>query len=193
MPEGAPIAVFGGQLAAGRGFEQMLGAADMALAAGSPLQFLFVGDGPLAPMLRDRADKQANVLYLPPLTREDYLDLIAACDVGMVATVPGVTSFSIPSKTVDYLRSGLPVVAAIEHGSDFIAILEGYGVGTAVPFNDPARFRREAERLATDPAVRSAVRKAAPRCLNEVFDVRHALATLMKAVEFPTASPGSRP
>ena len=192
LPPDHPVAVFGGQLTAGRGFEQMLGAADVAHAEASPLLFLFVGDGPLAPMLQERADKQVNVLYRPPLTRDDYLDLLAACDVGMVATVPGVTSFSIPSKTVDYLRSGLPVVAAVEHGSDFVAILERYGVGSAVPFNEPARFRREAERLATDPAVRSAVRKAAPRCLDEVFDVRHALATLMNAVESPTASPGSR-
>lgn len=182
LPEGAPVAVFGGQLAAGRGFEQMLGAADAALMDGSPMLFLFVGDGPLAPMVRERAEKQANVLYLPPLTRDDYLDLLTACDVGMVATVPGVTSFSIPSKTVDYLRAGLPVVAAVEHGSDFVGILENYEVGKAVPFKDPAQFKREAERLATDPSVRLAARTGARRCLDEVFDVRHALATVMTAV-----------
>ncbi|HUE79340.1 MAG TPA: glycosyltransferase family 4 protein [Sphingomicrobium sp.] len=182
LPAGRPIAVFGGQLVAGRGFEQMLGAANAALADGSPLLFLFVGDGPLAAVLRERAAMQANIIYLPPLTREAYLDLLAACDVGMVATVPGVTSFSIPSKTVDYLRSGLPVVAAVEHGSDFIDILQRYGVGRVVPFNDPVQFKREAERQATDPDVRSQVRNAAPRCLEEVFDVRHAVATIMTAV-----------
>ena len=178
LPADAPIAAFGGQLVEGRGFDQMLGAAEAGRAAGSPLRYLFVGDGRLAPMIRDRAAVTANVLYRPPVTRADYLNLLGACDVGMVATMPGVTSFSIPSKTIDYLRAGLPVVAAVEHGSDFAAILESYCVGRAVPFGDPAGFHRMAELLATDRALRDKVRINAPRCLDEVFDVRHAVAII---------------
>lgn len=181
LPSDAPIAVFGGQLVEGRGFDQMLGAAEAGHAAGSPLRYLFVGDGRLAPMIRDRAARATNVLYRPPVPRADYLKLLGACDVGMVATVPGVTSFSIPSKTIDYLRAGLPVVAAVEHGSDFPAILDGYRVGRTVSFNDPGGFHRTAELLATDPTIRDEVRTNAPRCLDEVFDVRHAVATIEAA------------
>jgi glycosyltransferase involved in cell wall biosynthesis len=182
LPADRPIAVFGGQLVEGRGFEQMLAAADAARAAGSTLLFLFVGDGRLAPMLRERARGEGNIMLLPPLPREAYLELLGACDVGMVATVPGVTSFSIPTKTIDYLRAGLPVIAAVEHGSDFVAILDLYGVGSAVSFGEPERFGTEAERLATDSVVRTKVREAAPRCLDEVFDVRHAVATVLEAM-----------
>lgn len=181
LPADAPIAVFGGQLVEGRGFEQMLGAAEAGRAAGSPLRYLFVGDGRLAPMIRERAATTNNVLYRPPLTRVDYLPLLGACDVGMVATVPGVTSFSIPSKTVDYLRASLPVVAAVEHGSDFAAILEGWQVGRTVPFGDLAGFHRMAEMLATDPAIRAEARNNAARCLDEIFDVRRAVATIEAA------------
>lgn len=183
LPADAPIAIFGGQLVEGRGFDQMLGAAEAGHAAGSPLRYLFVGDGRLAPMIRDRAAMTANVLYRPPVPRADYLTLLGACDVGMVATVPGVTSFSIPSKTIDYLRAGLPVVAAVEHGSDFPAILESYRVGRTVSFGDPAGFHRTAEVLATDPTIRDEVRTNAPRCLDEVFDVRHAVTTIEAATQ----------
>jgi glycosyltransferase involved in cell wall biosynthesis len=193
LPPDRPIAVFGGQLVEGRGFEQMLGAAERGQAEGSPLLYLFVGDGRLAPLLQARAEAQANVAWRPPLTREAYLELLGACDVGMVATVPGVTSFSIPSKTIDYLRAGLPVIAAVEHGNDFISILERYGVGAAVPFHAPAAFQQQAERLATDPQVRAAVREAAPRCLDEVFDVRHAAATVLEAVSGRTGEPAAGP
>lgn len=182
LPAERPIAVFGGQLVEGRGFEQMLGAADVGQAEGSPLLYLFVGAGRLEPMLRARAERQANVACLPPVTREAYLELLGACDVGMAATVPGVTSFSIPSKTIDYLRAGLPVIAAVEHGNDLVSILDRYGVGSAVAFNEPAAFQREAERLATDAQVRAVVRTLAPLCLEEVFDVRHAVATVLEAV-----------
>lgn len=184
LPLDVPIAIFGGQLVKGRGFGQMLDAADIALAQGSPLMFLFVGDGPLAAHIRQRGETQANLLYHPALSREDYLQLLGACDVGMVATVPGVTSFSLPSKTIDYLRTGLPIVAAIEHGSDFIAILEKYQVGAAVPFGDSVAFQSQAERL----ALAGRVNEAAERCLREVFDVGHAVATIGAAVGL-TAAP----
>ena len=177
LPPDEPIAVFGGQLTEGRGFDQMLAAADAALAAGANLHFLFVGDGRLAPVIRERAVRQANVLYRPPLTRGDYLELLGACDVGMVATVPGVTSFSIPSKTIDYLRAGLPIVAAVEHGSDFVRILEDYDVGAAVPFGESELFFFEALRLSR----RGSVKQGAKRGLEEIFDVRHALATVLEA------------
>ncbi|MGN6849821.1 MAG: glycosyltransferase family 4 protein [Sphingomicrobium sp.] len=177
LPGDDPIAVFGGQLTEGRGFDQMLTAADAALADGSSLNFLFVGDGRLAPAIRERAARQTNVLYRPCLTRTDYLELLGACDVGMVATVPGVTSFSTPTKTIDYLRAGLPIVAAVEHGSGFVRILEDYGVGAAVPFGEAELFYREVERLAKAGVNRGQAR----RCLEEIFDIRHALATVMDA------------
>lgn len=181
LPEDRPIAVFGGQLVEGRGFEQMLDAARAMADAGSPLLFLFVGDGRLAPSIQAQARTRSNLAYLPALSRQAYLDLLGACDVGMVVTVPGVTSFSIPTKTIDYLRAGLPVAAAVEAGSDFVDILQRYGVGQGLAFDDPAGFGRAAERLATDPAIRAALRRAAPECLDEVFDVRHALRTVLEA------------
>ena len=112
--------------------------------------------------------------WLPAMPRGDYLALLGACDVGMAATVPGVTSFSIPSKTIDYLRVGLPVVVAIEHGNDFAAIIQRYGVGRVVPFGDARRFQEEATRLATAGDYSA----AAARCLDEIFDLRHALAAI---------------
>ena len=177
LPADGPIAVFGGQLVEGRGFEQMLGAADRALMTGSSLSYVFVGDGRLAPMIQDRARRQANVFHRPAVTRADYLELLGACDVGMVATVPGVTSFAIPSKTVDYLRAGLPIIAAVERGNDFIRILEDYGVGAGVPFGEPEMFHVEAERLAGE----GRISERAQRCLSEIFDVRHAVATVIDA------------
>jgi hypothetical protein len=137
------------------------------------LLFLFVGDGRLAPMLRAQASD--NVLWRPAMPREAYLQLLTACDVGMIATVPGVSSFTIPSKTLDYLRAGLPVVAALEAGNDFSALLERYGVGRAVPFEDPLGFFTTAEALAGGPSVAA----AAQLCLDEVFHVRHAVAAVL--------------
>jgi glycosyltransferase involved in cell wall biosynthesis len=172
LPLDRPIAVFGGQMVEGRGFDQMLAAAAVGREQGSPLLFLFVGDGRLAPMLKAQAHD--NVLWRPAMPRDDYLQLLTACDVGMIATVEGVSSFTIPSKTLDYLRAGLPVVAALEAGNDFSALLERYGVGRAVTFADPAGFFATAAALAAGPSVAA----AAQLCLDEVFHVRHTVASI---------------
>jgi glycosyltransferase involved in cell wall biosynthesis len=174
LPEDGPIAVFGGQLVEGRGFDQLLEAAAIGREAGSQLLFLFVGDGRLAPMLaRQAAD---NVLWRPAMPRDAYLQLLTACDVGLVATVPGVTSFSFPSKTIDYLRAGLPVVAAVEAGSGFAALLEGHGVGRAVAFGDAQGLLETAEALAEGASIAA----AAHTCLDQVFHVRHTVAALLQ-------------
>lgn len=177
LPQDRPIAVFGGQLVEGRGFEQMLAAAEIGRKTGSPLLFLFVGAGRLAPMLQAQTKGRDNVLWRPALPREAYLQLLGACNVGLAATVAGVSSFSIPSKTLDYLRAGLPVVAAVEPGSDFAALLERYGVGRAVAFGDAPGFLAAAEALASTQDVGAAART----CLDDVFHVRHAVAAIMEA------------
>ena len=109
------------------------------------------------------------------MTRQAYLELLGACDVGMVATVPGVTSFSIPSKTLDYLRAGLPAVVAIEPGNEFIALLDG--LCRSVDFGDAEGFFRAAEDLARGPSIAAAAQER----LDEVFHVRHAVAAITSA------------
>jgi glycosyltransferase involved in cell wall biosynthesis len=177
LPEEGPIAVFGGNIVEGRGFDQMLAAAEAGARHGSALKFLFVGEGRLAPKVRAAAETSGNVLWRPPMPRQAYLELLGACEVGLVATVPGVTSFTIPSKTLDYLRAGLPAVVAVEAGNEFALLLERYGVARSVAFGDAEGFLRAAEDLARGPGVDA----AANQCLDEVFHVRHAVGAILDA------------
>ena len=183
LPRHAPIAVFGGQIAAGRGFELMLEAADIASRQGSSLAFLFVGDGPLAGELAARTAQRANLFYRPAMPTADYRELLGACDVGMVATVPGVTSHTTPSKTLDYLKAGLPVAAAVEPGNQFAAMLEQRGVARAVSLGDADSFQREAAFLALDPDFREGLGERTYSCLAEVFDVRLAVSAILDAAD----------
>lgn len=182
LPLDRPIAIFGGQITEGRGIEQMLAAASAAEAAGSNLLFLFVGGGRLLHMVEAHAARSSNVRHLAAIPRNRYQPLVAACDVGMVATVPGVSSFSFPTKVMDYLRAGLPVVAAVEGGSDFLDMLARYKVGTGVDFDDSEGFYRAAERLIADPEVAASIRRNSIACLEEIFDPVHTVRVVLDAV-----------
>jgi glycosyltransferase involved in cell wall biosynthesis len=185
LPLDRPIAVFGGQFSEGRGIEQMIGAARIAQQAGMPTVYLFIGDGRLRPAIEQAARRCANIRVERSIARSDYLSLVGACDVGMVATVREFTSWAFPSKTIDYLRAGIPVVTAVEPGSDYPALLQPYAVSENVECGDPAAFQAAVERLVSSSASRARVRESARRCLDELFDVRHAVTAVLRAVGEP--------
>jgi glycosyltransferase involved in cell wall biosynthesis len=189
LPLDRPIAIFGGQFSEGRGIDQMIGAARIAEQAGAPTLYLFVGDGRLRPMIEAAVARCANVRIAPPVARADYLSLVGACDVGMVATVRAFTSWAFPSKTIDYLRAGIPVVTAVEPGSDYPALLEPYGVSENVECGDAAALQAAVEKLAASPRPRAEMRESARRCLDEIFDVRHAVNAVLRALGEPADLP----
>lgn len=177
-----PIAIFGGQITDGRGISFMLDAARISEKLSHNILYLFVGDGRLVDLVKNRMESSNNVCHIPGVARKDYMSLVAACDVGMVATVPGVSSFSFPTKTIDYLRAGLPVVAAVEPSSDFLDIINAYKVGRGVEFNETERFAENIHEMANDQTMRSTIHEQAKRCLEEVFDVQHAAQKVLNII-----------
>jgi glycosyltransferase involved in cell wall biosynthesis len=102
LPRDRKIIVFGGQITQGRGVDEMLAAAAIAEQARPDLAFLFVGDGRLVPLIEERiASGAGNLLRKQRMARDEYLSMLAACDIGLVATVPQVDSYSFPTKTID--------------------------------------------------------------------------------------------
>lgn len=120
LPSLLPIVVFGGQLAPGRGLEDLLETAELAGRLGSTLSFLIMGNGPLeacvTAYIRNGHD---NLRWFPRVPRAEYLDVIRACDIALVSTARNVDVPTFPSKTLDYLRAGLPIVASVEKSTDY--------------------------------------------------------------------------
>ena len=183
LPRDRPIAVFGGQITHGRGIEDILACADLARRSGSELLFLFIGSGPLAPVVeRAVGSGSTNVRLLSELGRDDYLALVAACDVGLVATIADVDVPTFPSKTIDYLRAGLPVVASVEATTDFDAFVEEHGFGLAVSAGDPVRMFAAIEAVLTDDRRREGMISAGRRTLRDVFNVDIAVTRMLAQI-----------
>src|SRR5262245_13099271 len=113
LPPNKKVAVFGGQMTEGRGVEEILTAAAMLKHKRPDLSFLLIGEGRLEHRVEGRiAAGGDNVIFRRRIPRADYLGLISACDLGLVCTVTNVDVPTFPYKTIDYLRAGLPIVAA---------------------------------------------------------------------------------
>lgn len=131
-------AVFGGQLAPGRGVDTLLDAAHELEAKGLAIEILIAGDGTERLVFEARAHelKLRNVTFLGSLPREQYRSLLSTAHVGIAITVEGVTPPSFPSKIVEYCMNGLPVVVCLEASSDAGSIIESHGAGVTAPAGD---------------------------------------------------------
>lgn len=182
LPADKPIAIFGGQISEGRGIEEIVEAARRARASASDIHFVLAGGGRLIGLVEAYvANGGQNLSLIPGLPRDVYLDLAAACDIGLVVTVPIANIPTFPSKTLDYLQAGLPVVAAVEPDTDFRPFVEEHGFGLVVPAGDPAALLAALTTLARDSRLRHDMAVAGRRTLLEVFDVKQAAKRILGA------------
>ncbi|MCX8971764.1 hypothetical protein NLN91_22100, partial [Citrobacter portucalensis] len=65
-----------------------------------------------------------NVLLYDYVPRDEYLALVSACQLGIVATVDNVDVPTFPSKTIDYFRCSIPVISLVEESTDYGTFVE---------------------------------------------------------------------
>lgn len=175
LPCDRRIIVFGGQLTHGRGVEDMLAAAELSAKAGSNLLFLFIGSGVLQHLVDAHiAAGHGNVALLPALSHDAYVEAITCCDAGLVATTGTHATPTFPSKTIDYLKAGLPVVASVDSASDYDSFVNQRGFGVAIHAGDPARLAAAIEEVTGDPERMRAMREAGRATLMDIFSARRA-------------------
>ncbi len=119
------------------------------------LEFHFIGDGPLRPRLEKVIETESLEHvhvhgYVAPERLAELLQREA--DVGLVTLSSGVIQAAYPSKTMSYLRNGVPVVAFVESGTDLVRQLEAYGAGWSAAPERPESLAAVLARLAGDRA-----------------------------------------
>ena len=87
--------------------------------------FLICGEGADAEVLRDyiTQNNPSNVKYLELLPKEQYDELLCACDIGLIFLDYRFTIPNFPSRLLSYMEQGIPVLACTDANTD---------VGTAV-------------------------------------------------------------
>jgi len=181
LPVDRPIILFGGQVAEGRGIEDLLEMARLARRKRPELLFLLLGQGRLEPLVHAYiADGGDNVVLRPSIARSAYLQIAAACDIGLVATLGNTGAPTFPSKTIDYLRVGLPIAASIEATTDYGDFIEENGFGRAVIAGDTARWLDAVMGILDEPETYSAMVAAGRRTLLAHFDVAQASRLILK-------------
>jgi glycosyltransferase involved in cell wall biosynthesis len=71
---------------------------------------VFLGGGPLEPLVRRYCVKHPNIHRLPPVSPAEVVSYVAACDGGLCLTQPNCLSHKLclPNKALEYARAGTP-------------------------------------------------------------------------------------
>ncbi len=90
------------------------------------VKFLFIGKGSDKARIQARVfdENIGNVIFLDFIPRVDYEVLISSCDIGLVSLSRKMKVPSFPSKSLDYMKCGLPILASIDRFTDYGVILE---------------------------------------------------------------------
>lgn len=134
LPEDKIIAVYGGAMSIVQELANILDLAERS--AGLNVLFLFIGRGTEKDRLESDALKRElnNVRFLDYVPRDEYEGLVASCDIGLISLSRKLSVPSFPSKSIDYFKVSLPVLASLDLVTDFGGILQDeIKAGFAVP------------------------------------------------------------
>lgn len=106
IPQGAPLVISLGRLAAEKNLGMMLSAFDLARQSRPELHLLVVGDGPVKAELE--ASKPLNVIFSGAVPYSEVPNMLAAADVFITAS----TSEVLPMSMIEALAAATPLVAA---------------------------------------------------------------------------------
>ena len=138
------VVVYGGSIGAAQRIEHILELANETR-DNSDIVYLILGRGTYLPVLKEMAKEQQllNVVFKEFLPREEYMQILASCDVGMIILNEKMATPNFPSKSLAYFNMRVPVLAALDYSTDFGEFLETKGIGLWAYSDKPKELKKK--------------------------------------------------
>ena len=111
--------------------------------------FLIVGSGTEYGKIEAfvKKENQNNVRLMKQLPKNDYDNMIASCDIGMIFLDHRFTIPNFPSRLLSYMQAKLPVVAVTDANTDVGEIIVEGGFGWWCESNDEKQFKQMIQQI----------------------------------------------
>lgn len=154
LPTNRPIFIYGGNLGKPQGIPFLLKCLN-ANADRDDCHFVVIGNGTEYGKLETwyKTQQPKSVSVFQRLPKEDYDQLVRACNVGLIFLDYRFTIPNYPSRLLPYLMEKKPIIAATDPNCDTGSIAEQNGYGYWCPSNDVSAFTQCVDKmLASDLA-----------------------------------------
>ncbi len=159
IPENELLAVYSGNLGRKQGIEILLEAAAR-LDASAGVTIAIIGAGAQRDALAAQVAtmKLSNLRLLPLLSDDDYAQMLADADVGLITQASGTGQYFFPSKLLSLLQAGLPVATVADHDSELARAVRDGGFGVNVNPGQADELAAALRRLADNALWRAELR-----------------------------------
>lgn len=155
LPLDKKIFVYGGNLGKPQGIPFVLECLDKNK-ENSNIFFLIVGNGTEYIKLEKYINMNTpkNVKLLKFIEKNEYDQLVSACDVGLIFLDYRFTIPNFPSRILSYMQAGLPILAATDRASDVGHVIKIGGFGWWCPSNDVNRFTELVDEICNEDLIK---------------------------------------
>ncbi|AST80552.1 TPA: glycosyltransferase family 4 protein [Citrobacter freundii] len=152
---------------------------------GGNVSFIMVGTGTEKEKLKEIAEKDEikNLTFIDYVPRDEYEELVGSCDIGFISLSRKLTVPSFPSKSLDYFKVAIPILASLDPITDFGDILENrIGAGYSVVAGNLDELESKATLLINDSDLRENMGKAGRKYYEEFLTVENAKNIIMSKI-----------
>lgn len=155
----------------------------------SKITIVFIGDGKEKPALQKQGAGLSNVVFLPPLPKNEMATALAGADacLAILKPIPEYKT-TYPNKVFDYMAAGRPVVLAID--GVIRLVIEAAGCGIFVQPGDPTALAQAVSSLAKDRSGAQRMGLAGRKYLEEHFS-RDKMSDKLLEILISLVDPGS--
>lgn len=148
IPSDKTLYIYGGNLGKPQGVDFLLKVVE-ANENRKDSYIVIVGDGTEYGKIKAWFDQKhpQNAILISRLPKEDYDNLVRACDVGLIFLDPRFTIPNFPSRLLSYLENSMPVLLATDINTDIGRIAEKEGFGLWCESGDLNSFMKNMDKF----------------------------------------------
>lgn len=152
--------IYGGSIGAAQRIEHIVELAD-ACRDYTDIAFVLLGRGAYLDVIKGMvAEKNlSNVVFKDFLPQDQYLAFLASCEVGMIILNERLATPNFPSKALSYFNMKVPILAALDHITDFGKYLDENHAGLWAYSDDIQSLKEQLIRYYKSMDLREKVKK----------------------------------
>jgi colanic acid biosynthesis glycosyl transferase WcaI len=123
--------------------------------------------------LKDRcaSEPKPNLVFLPLQPMDVFPNVLGSADVLVALLERDAGAFSVPSKVLNYLCGGRPILLSAPLDNLAVRVVEKAAAGVSVPAGDKEAFLKAADHLRKKPQLREKLGAAGRAYAESVFDI----------------------
>ncbi len=116
-----------------------------------------------------------NITRIGQQPRSEQATFLNACDVAIMALLPGMLGVSVPSRSYNILAAGKPILGVLEAGAEIALVIEEEGIGWVVEPRNPQALAAAIRSISADPRKVSDMGVRARSVAENSYTASHAL------------------